>query len=187
MGGNATDRALMKSILPLDFRMENYERLTALPFDSAYKFSAASVRGVDGRMPLFGEKCTFVKGAPEKILPFCTEFVDANGELRSFDGEAAGRKQRAMTERAMRVLAVAVSRKEVNGEKDLRDLTFVALIGIRDDLRKEVPAAIREVTDAGIRVVMITGGQRRNGESGGGRSGADDADAGGESAAGGDG
>ena len=50
-----------------------------------------------------------------------------------------------------------MSRKEVNGEKDLRDLTFVALIGIRDDLRKEVPAAIREVTDAGIRVVMITG------------------------------
>ena len=157
MGGNATDRALMKSILPLDFRVENYERLTALPFDSAYKFSAASVRGADGRMPLFGEKCTFVKGAPEKILPFCTEFVDANGELHSFDGEAAGRKQRAMTERAMRVLAVAVSRKEVNGEKDLRELTFVALIGIRDDLRKEVPAAIREVTDAGIQVVMITG------------------------------
>lgn len=62
-----------------------------------------------------------------------------------------------MTERAMRVLAVAVSRKEVNGEKDLRELTFVALIGIRDDLRKEVPAAIREVTDAGIQVVMITG------------------------------
>lgn len=62
-----------------------------------------------------------------------------------------------MTQKAMRVLAVAVARHDVAGEKDLKDLTFVALIGIRDDIRKEVPAAIAEVMGAGIQVVMITG------------------------------
>lgn len=67
------------------------------------------------------------------------------------------RKQRAMTCKAMRVLAVAVTRGTVTGEKDLAELTFVALIGIRDDIRAEVPAAIEEVLHAGIQVVMITG------------------------------
>lgn len=158
LGGNATDRALLKGILPLDFKPENYIRLSALPFDSAYKFSAATVQAEKGStMPAFGEKCTFVKGAPEKILPFCRDYIDENGELRSFSAAEAGRRQRAMTQRAMRVLAVAVTRSDVAGEKDLKELTFVALIGIRDDIRKEVPSAIAEVTGAGIQVVMITG------------------------------
>lgn len=157
IGGNATDRALLSGVLPLGFDAEGYEKLSALPFDSAYKFSAATVRSRRGGMPLFGEKCTFVKGAPEKILSACGNCVDERGNLAPFDAALAGRKQREMTRRAMRVLAVAVSRREVNGEKDLKDLTFVALVGIRDDLRREVPAAIAEVTGAGIQVVMITG------------------------------
>ncbi len=157
LGGNATDRALLKGILPLDFKPDNYQRTTVLPFDSAYKFSAASVRAQLGTMPVFGEKCTFVKGAPEKILPFCKDYVDQNGEFKTFDSAEMGRRQRSMTQKAMRVLAVAVTRSDVTGEKDLKDLTFVALIGIRDDIRKEVPAAIAEVTGAGIQVVMITG------------------------------
>lgn len=157
LGGNATDRALLKAILPLDFKTDNYMKISAFPFDSAYKFSAAAVRSRQGAMPVFGEKCTFIKGAPEKILPFCSDYVDENGEFQSFDSAQLGRRQRAMTQKAMRVLAVAVARRDVAGEKDLKDLTFVALIGIRDDVRKEVPAAIAEVTGAGIQVVMITG------------------------------
>ena len=158
LGGNATDRALLKSVLPLSFKSENYSKVSSLPFDSAYKFSAACVRAENGAtMPVFGEKCTFVKGAPEKILPFCKDFVDANGEFKPFDAVEMGRKQRAMTCKAMRVLAVAVTRGTVTGEKDLAELTFVALIGIRDDIRAEVPAAIEEVLHAGIQVVMITG------------------------------
>jgi len=157
LGGNATDRAILKSILPIDFKPENYIKGRVVPFDSAYKFSAASVSSETRTMPVFGEKCTFLKGAPEKLLPACTDYVDGNGELHPIDAAAIGRKQRAMTEKAMRVLAVAVARQEVTGEKDLKGLTFVALIGIRDDVRAEVPAAIAEVTGAGIQVVMITG------------------------------
>lgn len=157
LGGNATDRAILKSILPIDFRPENYIRSAVLPFDSAYKFSAATVSSETRTMPVFGEKCTFLKGAPEKLLPACVDYVDENGELHPFDAAATGRRQRAMTEKAMRVLAVAVSRQEVKGEKDLKGLTFVALIGIRDDVRREVPAAIEEALGAGIQVVMITG------------------------------
>ena len=158
LGGNATDRALLKGVLPLSFRTENYLKVGAFPFDSAHKFSAACVRAENGgSMPIFGAKCTFVKGAPEKILPFCQNYVSPNGMLCPFDAEEMSRKQRAMTCRAMRVLAVAVTRSDVTGEKDLHGLTFVALVGIRDDIRAEVPAAIEEVRRAGIQVVMITG------------------------------
>lgn len=158
LGGNATDRALLKGVLPLSFRAENYLKVSAFPFDSAHKFSAACVRAENGgSMPIFGAKCTFVKGAPEKILPFCQNYVSPNGMLCPFDAEEMSRKQRAMTCRAMRVLAVAVTRSDVTGGKDLHGLTFVALVGIRDDIRAEVPAAIEEVRRAGIQVVMITG------------------------------
>ena len=84
LGGNATDRALLESdSAPLDFKSgQLLGRYARLPFDSAYKFSAACGAFAEqgATMPVFGEKCTFVKGAPEKILPFL--FQDFRGRER---------------------------------------------------------------------------------------------------------
>ncbi len=150
-GGNATERALLDAALPLG-NTENYERGEVLPFDSANKFSAAVVRAGSGEIPRFGKECTFVKGAPEKILSACTR-----GAAGDFDKAGTAREMERMAKKGMRVLAVAVSARPVRGDADLKDLAFVALVGIRDDLREEVPAAIAEVTGAGVQVVMITG------------------------------
>lgn len=65
MGGNATDRALMKSILPLDFRMENYERLTALPFDSAYKFLRRLSEGLTAGCRCSAKNARLLKARPK--------------------------------------------------------------------------------------------------------------------------
>lgn len=160
IGGNATERALLNAVLPFGPAPEEYERGEVFPFDSANKFSAAVVRAKDGaEIPGFGRECAFVKGAPEKILPGCTSCTDGE-KILPFRPAQAEAEMRRMARRGMRVIAVAVSRRAVCREADLNGLTFVALVGIRDDLRKEVPAAVAEVTEAGVRVVMITGDNR---------------------------
>ncbi len=42
------------------------------------------------------------------------------------------------------------------GEHDF-DFEFIGLLGLADPLRAEIPQAVRECHEAGIRVVMITG------------------------------
>ncbi len=42
-------------------------------------------------------------------------------------------------------------------EVEKKDLTMVALLGIKDILRKEVPSAIAKCKTAGVRVRMVTG------------------------------
>ena len=100
---------------------------------------------------------TYIKGAPEKIIERCTHYVDENGEtkelteknyLTSYIDAQAGR--------SMRLLAVA----KVNRATDEGDLTLVCVLSIRDNVRKEAVDAIREVRNAGIQVVMVTGDRK---------------------------
>lgn len=73
LGGNATDRALLEYVLPLSPRLETVSDQGRVPFDSARKFSAVRLRGPKG--------LTLVKGAPEKILPACSRYYDADGKV----------------------------------------------------------------------------------------------------------
>ena len=58
--------------------------------------------------------------------------------------------------RSMRSLAVAMA----DGEDDNHDLTLIGIISIRDNVRKEAADAIKEVQNAGIQVVMVTGDRK---------------------------
>ena len=93
------------------------------------------------------------KGAPEAIADLC-HFDEARMvEL----GKAISR----MASSGLRVLGVA--RAEFHHEEEIPsaqhdfDFKFIGLIGLSDPVRPSVPDAIKECTQAGIRVVMITG------------------------------
>ncbi len=100
-----------------------------------------------------GEKfLIIVKGAPESVLPVCT-----NGHPEEAE-EAIGK----MAQEALRVLAVAYKLADEAPvdylpEEMERDLTFIGLLGMIDPPRPEVKDAIAECDAAGIRTVMITG------------------------------
>ncbi len=149
LGGNATDRALVESVLPIRNERFGYQVLSRIPFDSTYKFSAAHIKGE--------EEHILVKGAPEKILAACRYYLDKNGELKSFHPAKLEEQRQILSAKAIRMLAVAQSPAPIAKEGKLKDLTLIALIGIRDDIRREVPAAIAEVQNAGVQVVMMTG------------------------------
>jgi Ca2+-transporting ATPase len=59
----------------------------------------------------------------------------------------------------MRVIAVAAGHvgRSTDRDHDERALRIVGLIGLTDPLRPGVSDAVRECTDAGVRVVMVTG------------------------------
>jgi Ca2+-transporting ATPase len=92
------------------------------------------------------------KGAPEAIIDLCHLSSDEEARITAaVNVMAAG---------GLRVLAVAQARFEGNEwpaqEHDF-DFEFIGLLGLDDPLRAEIPAAVKQCYEAGIRVVMITG------------------------------
>lgn len=152
IGGNATDQALMKFIGEATFQALESDKSCVVTahqgFNSANKFSQA-------RIDSLGK--TFYKGAPEKLVAAAKGYLDASGKVQKLDTAALNRKIDSLAEKAMRVLAFGYSEKPLTENQINDDVVLIGLVGIRDDVRPEARDAIREVREAGIQVVMITG------------------------------
>lgn len=152
IGGNATDQALMKFLGETTFRTmeaDQENKITASQgFNSTNKFSQARIDNV-GR--------TFYKGAPERLLAVAKGYMDADGIIKPLDMSVLNKKIDELAAKAMRVLAFGYSEKQLLENTIHDDLVIIGLAGIRDDVRPEAREAIREVRNAGIQVVMITG------------------------------
>ncbi|MDR1246818.1 MAG: calcium-translocating P-type ATPase, PMCA-type [Clostridiales Family XIII bacterium] len=150
IGGNATERAILSFAAGRD-DLVNVATIGGIPFSSENKYSASRVEGE--------YNLSLIKGAPEKILTECTYYYDENGRRQELNG---GKdilvKIDEMASRAIRVLALATSDEPIiDGELPNGYWTLVGVIGIRDEVRPESIAAIKEVRDAGVQIVMITG------------------------------
>lgn len=152
IGGNATDQALMKFLGETTFRAmeaDQENKITASQgFNSTNKFSQARIDNV-GR--------TFYKGAPERLLAAAKGYMDADGIIKPLNMSVLNKKIDELAAKAMRVLAFGYSEKQLLENTIHDDLVIIGLVGIRDDVRPEAREAIREVRNAGIQVVMITG------------------------------
>jgi len=114
-----------------------------------------------------GCRMVFTKGAPEKVLPLCTQvYMDGDGTkpIAQYQKEI-DQAVRTLAEQAIRPLALCCrvhQRNEVpSGEHAAKeteqDLTLLAIIGMTDPVRDDVPDAIRACEGAGIEVKMVTG------------------------------
>jgi P-type Ca2+ transporter type 2C len=111
--------------------------LNERPFDSLWKFARVTVREHEGAV-------SYVKGAPEIVLARC--------DLPETDRESWSEKADAYAEEGFRVLAIAWGRGEAEDH-----LSLLGLVLFWDPPRAEVPDAVRQAQNAGIRVLMITG------------------------------
>ncbi len=153
LGGNGTDRALLETIADdLSARKATAAIISRVPFTSRRKWSSATV-GVNGGCR------TFIKGAPELILPRADTCVLDNGGCGSFRSrEAIETKCADFAAHGARVIALAVTDgKHTDTEKLPDSLTFLSLVVINDEPRPEARAAVGEIRGAGVSVVMITG------------------------------
>ena len=152
LGGNATDRALLRF-----GGRGGQEPASAIPFDSARKWAAAQ--------PQPGETW-LIKGAPERLLPACRWYVDGEGKTRTLtDRRRLMQAYRGMTDRAMRVLALAECQGAPTEQSEMPELTLVGLVGLRDDLRPEAKPAVSALRRAGIQTVMVTGDSRETAQA----------------------
>lgn len=152
IGGNSTDRALMAFLLDSD-AVNNLSRQDVKQFnafDSNKKSSSVTITRD-------GQSVTYVKGAPEKIIEKCTHYLDEKGDVKELvEKNYLTTYIDTQAGRSMRLLAVA----KAQGDSDDADLTLICVISIRDNVRKEAVDAIREVQNAGIQVVMVTGDRK---------------------------
>lgn len=152
IGGNSTDRALMSFLVTseADKAMNKDEVRNFNAFDSAKKYSSVT-------LVHDGKSVTYIKGAPEKIIERCTHYVDENGNVKELvERNYLTTYINTQAGRSMRLLAVA----KAEGENDDANLTLICVISIRDNVRKEAADAIKEVQNAGIQVVMVTGDRK---------------------------
>ena len=156
IGGNMTENALSKFIG--DYRTQNVgERLHFVPFNSANKFSWALVSKND-------ERYCLVKGAPEKLVQEASFYWDAEGNrqpLTEAMKQSLDNRMLELAGSAIRMLALCSYEDGFADENlPLQNLTLVAILGIRDEVRQEAIEAIAAVQNAGVQVVMITGDRK---------------------------
>ena len=155
LGGNATERAMLQFVG--EATGPDVTVLTNVPFSSVNKYSMATISSEQQAM-------TLLKGAPEKILPYCNQYYSGKGELFPLDKarlSVLNGKIDEMAKRSIRVLVLASAPEEREEENLFQEAwTLIGIVGIRDDVRPEAITAIREVQRAGVQVVMITGDRK---------------------------
>ncbi|KAN0019555.1 hypothetical protein ACTFIU_002771 [Dictyostelium citrinum] len=145
-------------------RRENKDRVVKVyPFSSEKKMSAVLM---NQNQNISGGLIVYVKGAAEIVLNNCANIIDKNGESLQMSRDEKMLLQKDIeifASEGLRTLVLAY--KEINGEPSSSDeamviftgLTFLALVGIKDPVRKEVPRAVKRCQGAGIFVRMLTG------------------------------
>lgn len=139
-----------------------------VPFSSKLKRMETVLKKGDGYIVL-------VKGASETVLGMCNKRVGPNGseipishsELKALENDVIS----DYASRALRTLTLAYKHIDKNfpihnenGDANMdeleKDLTLLAICGIEDPLRDEVPHAVDVCQKAGITIRMVTGDNR---------------------------
>lgn len=153
--GNPTEGALLLWLNKkgVDYRSvrESVKTVAEVPFSTERKYMATIVESV----ALKGKKVFYVKGAPEIVFGLCKK--------TSVSKEDVDKQLTEYQSRAMRTLGFAYQVLN-DGDKAIEDnkivadkLCFIGVAAIADPVRLDVPSAVKECVDAGIRVEIVTG------------------------------
>ncbi|KAI6214471.1 Plasma membrane calcium-transporting ATPase 3 [Aphelenchoides besseyi] len=179
--GNKTECGLLGFVLALN---QSYQQIRDKhPEESIFKvYTFNSVRKsmstvLENKWDDKGGYRLFTKGASEIVLTKCRWFLGANGAIQRFSEKDCERLVRTVIEPmasdGLRTICLAykdyrnaAEENEINyggeidwedEEKVVCDLTAIAIVGIQDPVRPEVPDAINRCQQAGITVRMVTG------------------------------
>ena len=142
-GGNTTDRSIIEFMKTDD--KSKYKILSKEPFNSKLKYSKVTTN--------YNNKTTFIKGAYEIIMNKCNYYYDDFGNKRVLIN-----KDRIIsyikneTSKGIRVLCVS------------NDNILIGFILLKDNIRKEAYDGIKEITESGVQVVMVTGDAKETAE-----------------------
>ena len=131
---------------------ESCEVVAQLPFSTERKYMATVVRSSE-----LGRNVLYVKGAPEIVLAMCGSVSgDVSGdEIRE---SLAGYQSKAM--RTLGFARQLLDEDEcpiADGTLRASNLRFTGIVAISDPVRADVPDAIADCIEAGIKVKIVTG------------------------------
>jgi magnesium-transporting ATPase (P-type) len=177
--GNSSEAPLVVGAHKIGIKFDELEasneRVYEIPFSSSRKMMVTVTKTVGpsvlSHVSGVGQFTGHIKGAPNYIMEKCTQYMDADGNVRSLDAATKARymaKVDELSSRALRVLAVATKNfyslpynedqeTDVKFEKICYGLTLCGLCASIDPERDGVKEAVADSRTAGVRVVMITG------------------------------
>ena len=163
--GNPTEAAMLNWLFNQNIDYISYRDhakiVRQVPFSTKYKFMATFVNTDDPDLLLM-----HVKGAPELVLKHCSKIRLEVGESPIEDSmEMVEQQLSNYQSQAMRTLGFAyryLDRNEMDAMFDgeqlaVVDLCYLGTVAIADPVREEVPDAIKDCIDAGIKVKIVTG------------------------------
>ncbi len=152
--GNPTEGALLlwlhkRGVNYLDVK-DKTQRIEELPFSTERKYMATVVKSATGKTILY------IKGAPEIIFGMCKN--NAGVTKQEVDAQLLAYQNQAMRTLGFAYQELSDGDKTIENIKVVAEnLTFLGIVAISDPVRADVPDAVREVIDAGIKVKIVTG------------------------------
>ncbi|XP_041946516.1 plasma membrane calcium-transporting ATPase 4 isoform X3 [Alosa sapidissima] len=168
--GNKTECSLLG--LVLDLKRDYQPIREEVPEEKLYKVYTFNSARKSMSTVLKNTDCPgyrmYSKGASEIVLRKCSQILDSSGVARPFKPKDRDEMVRKVIEPmacdGLRTICVAYrdfpGEVEPNWDNEaeiLNDLTCIAVTGIEDPVRPEVPDAISKCQRAGITVRMVTG------------------------------
>ncbi|XP_014685599.1 plasma membrane calcium-transporting ATPase 4 isoform X5 [Equus asinus] len=165
--GNKTECALLGFVT--DLKQDYHAVRSEVPEEKLYKvYTFNSVRkSMSTVVEKPGGYRMYSKGASEIILRKCNRILDKKGEAVPFKNKDRDEMVRTVIEPmasdGLRTICIAyrdfsdVEPPWDNENEILTELTCIAVVGIEDPVRPEVPEAIAKCKRAGITVRMVTG------------------------------
>lgn len=122
----------------------DYKRINEIPFDAKTRMMTVFAQNDKGQF-------AFTKGSLEVVLSLCTKVYDEQKlvTLTMKMKKDIILKGEEMAERGMRVLAFS--------KAEGKDIIFLGMTAMIDNLRENIPSAVSLCKRGGIRVVMLTG------------------------------
>ena len=148
--GDSIDIAFLVMGKKLNINTNDIKIIDTIPYESENKYSAVFYE-------MNNETYCTVKGSLEKVKEFCSKI---NLIEESIDSDVLEEQNESLASNGYRVIALAngkIKKQDKYCEHDIKNLTFMGMVGFIDPIRKEVVASIDECRGAGIKVLMITG------------------------------
>lgn len=147
IGGNITDKALLSYANKR--RDDNIKVIDKILFNSKSKYSISIIEKNNKKIKL-------IKGAPDKIIKFCNDYINSDGKKKSLNKDNLIKYIDEKTQKGLRGIIIAIS-ESIYPTDSLRRSTMLGVIFIKDDIRNEAKEGVELINKAGINTVMITG------------------------------
>lgn len=155
IGGNITDKALLS--FAGQNKKDTIKIIDKIMFNSQNKYSISIIEKNNKKIKL-------IKGAPDVLLKYTTNYIDENGKSKYLDKEKLMSIIKEKTNKGIRAIAISTS-QSIYPTDNIRRNILVGIIFIKDEIRKEAKDGLNLIKSAGINTIMVTGDSKETATS----------------------